>query len=76
MEKISVAIADDNQQVVEILGTILAEEENVELVGVAKDGITAVQMIHDTKPDLIFLDLIMPRLDGIGVLDAYGQQSV
>lgn len=69
MEKINVAIADDNQKMLQLLERIIANDDELNVVGTAKDGEEAYRMIKDTEPDVVLLDLIMPQLDGIGVLD-------
>lgn len=69
MEKINVAIADDNQKMLQLLEHIIANDDELNVVGTAKDGEEAYRMIKDTEPDVVLLDLIMPQLDGIGVLD-------
>lgn len=69
MEKLRVMLADDNQRVVNILESILQEDDEIEIVGKAEDGVEALGMIEETEPDVVLLDLIMPKLDGLGVLE-------
>ena len=68
-EKISVLIADDNVEFANTLTNYLGKDEEMEVVGVAKDGLEAVDMIQKDKPDVVVLDVIMPHLDGLGVLE-------
>ena len=68
-EKITVLIADDNQEFSKTLATYLGNEEDMEVIGIAKDGIEAVEKIKDLLPDVAILDVIMPHLDGLGVLE-------
>ncbi len=68
-EKISILIADDNQDFTKTLATYLDEQEDMEVIGMARDGTEAVDMITNTTPDVVLLDVIMPHLDGIGVLE-------
>ena len=68
-EKISVLIADDNTDFTKTLAGFLGKTEDMEIVGVAKDGKEAVEMIKVMKPDIALLDVIMPHLDGLGVLE-------
>jgi two-component system LytT family response regulator len=63
-------IVDDEIPARERLKRLLADVEGVELVGEAEDGIQAVEMIEADKPDLVFLDIQMPGLDGFGVIEA------
>ena len=68
-EKITVLIADDNQEFSTTLATYLKNQEDMVVVGRAKDGNEALDMISSLMPDIILLDVIMPHLDGIGVLE-------
>ncbi len=69
MSKLNVAIADDNATTVELLTEILREDKEIEIVGTASDGLDALKMIQEKTPDVVLLDLIMPKLDGLGVLE-------
>lgn len=68
-EKVSVLIADDNQEFSHTLSTYINLQEDMEVIGMAKDGNEAVEMIANTNPDVVLLDVIMPHLDGLGVLE-------
>ena len=68
-EKITVLIADDNQEFSTTLATYLKNQEDMVVVGRAKDGNEAVDMVSSLMPDVLLLDVIMPHLDGIGVLE-------
>ena len=68
MGKLNVAIADDNERMLMLLGDIIRSDEDLEVVGTAKDGEEACQMIKDKEPDVVLLDIVMPKLDGLGVL--------
>lgn len=68
-EKIKVAIADDNREFAEIMQEFLQQQPDIDLVGVAYNGEEILTVIHDKKPDVLVLDIIMPHLDGIGVLE-------
>ncbi|MCI8273898.1 MAG: sporulation transcription factor Spo0A [Clostridia bacterium] len=68
-EKITVLIADDNQEFSTTLATYLKNQEDMVVVGRAKDGNEAIDMISNLMPDVVLLDVIMPHLDGIGVLE-------
>ena len=63
-----VLVVDDELPARERLKTFLSQNETVELIGEAEDGIAAVESIEAKKPDLVFLDIQMPRLDGFGVI--------
>ena len=68
-EKITVLIADDNPDFAMTLVSYLEKEEDMEVIGIAKDGKEACDMIINTEPDVVLLDVIMPYLDGLGVLE-------
>ena len=67
-EKIRILIADDHAIVREGLRALLATESDLELVGEASDGVQAVSKAHALKPDVILLDMMMPRKDGLEAL--------
>ena len=64
-EKIKVLIVDDHQVVRQGLRTFLELQEDIVVVGEAGDGVVAVEMVHQYLPDVVLMDLVMPRLDGI-----------
>ena len=68
-EKIKILIADDNIDFVSTVVTYLSSQEDIEIVGTAKDGVEAFNKIIDTNPTIVLLDVIMPHLDGLGVLE-------
>ncbi len=68
-EKIKVLIADDNMEFATTLKKYFDQKENMEVVDIAKDGNEAFEKILANKPDVVLLDVIMPHLDGIGVLE-------
>ena len=68
-EKISILIADDNTEFARTLTNYIEKEEDMQVVGVAKDGNEAVKLIEEKQPDIALLDVIMPHLDGLGVLE-------
>ncbi|MDO5555370.1 MAG: sporulation transcription factor Spo0A [Clostridia bacterium] len=68
-EKVTVLIADDNPDFAMTLVSYLEKEEDMEVIGIAKDGKEACDMIVNIEPDVVLLDVIMPYLDGLGVLE-------
>ena len=68
-DKITVLIADDNPDFANTLTSYIKEDEEFEIIAIARDGREAVDMILNTQPDVALLDVIMPHLDGLGVLE-------
>lgn len=69
MGKIKVFIADDNERMIATLKELVSSEDDMEVVGTAKDGVEVIEQIKEVCPDVLLLDIIMPRLDGIGVME-------
>lgn len=69
MSEISIAIAEDNLQTLNLLNEILEGEEDFRVVGKADNGEDAYNMIVKTNPDVVLLDVIMPGMDGITVME-------
>ena len=65
MNKTRVLIADDHQVVREGLSAILTTREDIEVVGLAKDGVEAVEMTRTLLPDVVLMDISMPRMNGV-----------
>lgn len=66
---IEVVIADNNIQLCAALTEFLNAQGDIEVVACAYDGEEALEMIEKTSPDVVVLDITMPRLDGLGVLE-------
>ena len=69
MEKLNIAIADDNERMVQLLDHIVSSDEELEVVGKAGNGEELLEIIKEKKPDVVLLDIIMPKLDGLTVMD-------
>jgi two-component system LytT family response regulator len=65
---LTVLIADDERPARSFLSALLRQHTEVQIVGEAADGTSAVQLIESLRPDLVFLDLQMPELDGLEVV--------
>ena len=73
---ISTVIVDDEPLARERMRSLLDTEEDVEIVGEAKDGVEAVETILGQSPDLVFLDVQMPKLDGFEVIQTVGAERM
>jgi two-component system response regulator (stage 0 sporulation protein A) len=88
---VRVLLADDNRDLIEVLKAYILSQDDMELVGVAYHGNEALDLIYQESPDVVILDIIMPQLDGLGVLEklrfqkqrphiiiltAYGEESM
>lgn len=73
-EKIKVFIADDNTEFVSTLVTYLDSQEDMEVIATARDGMEAVDKLTKLDTDIAILDVIMPQLDGLGVLEAINEK--
>ena len=74
--KISVIIADDNKEFCSILNDYLLNQRDIVVTGIAKDGREALTLIEEKEPDLVILDIIMPHLDGLGVLERLNSMNL
>jgi len=68
-KRVKILIADDNKEFCEVMKDYLGRQEDFNVTGIAYNGIEALEMIEQNNPDVIILDIIMPHLDGIGVLE-------
>ena len=75
-EKSKILVVDDTQDARDKLSTILNEMPDVELIGTAANGMCAIEMINRLKPDIVLLDIIMPQLDGFGVMEYLNEHNI
>ena len=66
---VKIAIADDNEKMLNIMGKVLAEQNDFEVVGMATNGLEIINIIKDKQPDIVLLDIIMPQIDGLTVME-------
>jgi len=74
-KKIKIIIADDNRNFCQMLQSSLQSQEDFSIVGVANNGLEAWELIQTQEPDVIILDLVMPNLDGLGVLERINSRT-
>lgn len=74
--KIKLLLADDNKEFCDVISGYLNKQEDMEVVGMSHDGVDTYNKIKDLKPQVAIIDGIMPRLDGLGVLEKLEKQHV
>ncbi|HHU92938.1 MAG TPA: sporulation transcription factor Spo0A [Halanaerobiaceae bacterium] len=68
-DSVRVVLVDDNREFCQLLEEYLNEQENISVVGVGYNGVEGLKLVKEKEPDILVLDLIMPHLDGIGVME-------
>ncbi|WP_141431731.1 sporulation transcription factor Spo0A [Bacillus sp. 03113] len=69
MKKIKVCVVDDNRELVGLLEEYIDSQEDMEVVGVAHNGQDCLELLDQVETDVLVLDIIMPHLDGLAVLE-------
>src|SRR5271155_611056 len=73
---ISALLVDDEQLARDELSYLLKEFPEVEVLATAKNGLEAIKLIENLEPDVVFLDVQMPGLDGLGVIQKLREKNV
>ena len=73
--RIKILVADDNKDFCDVLSSYLAKQEDMEVAAIVYDGMEAYNKINEIKPDVAIIDGIMPRLDGLGLLEKLERDS-
>lgn len=68
MEKIKVCLVDDNKELIQMMQDYFIEQQDIEVVGTGYNGKECLELVERHTPDVLILDLIMPHIDGLGVL--------
>src|SRR5262245_65819324 len=76
MNRAKVLIVEDERLAADALQKLVQRDREVELAGTARDGATAVSLIRRLKPDIVFLDVQIPELDGFGVIREIGVDNM
>ena len=69
-EEISVLVVDDSAVIRSLIADSIAATPGMKVVGTAEDGLKALEILDTVRPDVITLDVQMPRMDGLATLDA------
>lgn len=68
---LKIVVIDDNEAMADLLADLLDSMSNYTLAGIAYDGKQGIDLINETQPDVAILDLCMPYIDGLGVMEAF-----
>ncbi|GGB34605.1 sporulation transcription factor Spo0A [Virgibacillus dakarensis] len=69
MEKISVCLVDDNRELIQLMEEYFDGQQDIEVIGTAYNGRDCLELLEDIEPDVLILDIIMPHVDGLAVLN-------
>jgi len=69
MDNVRVVVADDNLQLQNMVAEYLNKQSGIEVVGAASNGVEAIRLVQEHAPDVLVCDMIMPQMDGYGVLE-------
>jgi two-component system chemotaxis response regulator CheB len=73
-DRIRVLVVDDSAFARKVVREVLQKSPYIDVVGIARDGLDALEKIAELEPDVVTLDLVMPQLDGVGVLRALSER--
>lgn len=69
METLKVAIADDNEDMLDVLSHVIGDEEDLDIIAAVDNGEDIIKVITEKNPDVVLLDIIMPNIDGLAVME-------
>ena len=70
MEKTRIVLVDDNKELVEMMEEYFEEQPDIEVIGKAYNGRDCLLLLDELEPDVLILDIIMPHIDGLAVLQS------
>jgi two-component system response regulator (stage 0 sporulation protein A) len=76
LDKIKIVMADDNREFVSLMNQYFSEQDDMEIIGVGFNGVEILEVLENDEPDIIILDIIMPRLDGLAVLEKIRMENL
>ena len=74
MGTMNLAIEDDNEHTLQLLDTIVSSDRDLKVVGKAGNGEDLMDIIKSKEPDVVLLDIIMPKMDGLTVMDRVNKE--
>jgi two-component system response regulator (stage 0 sporulation protein A) len=74
--KTRVVVIDDNPHIREIMSSFIGMQDDMEIAGMAGDGIKGEELILSVLPDVVLLDMVMPQMDGLGVLEHLNRSNL
>jgi len=75
-KEIKIVIVDNSSDYCNILNKYIVRQSDMIVTGIANDGVEALKLIQEKKPDLVLLDIIMPNLDGCEVLSKLNAMNI
>ena len=69
MDKLNIAIADDNDKILQLLDRIVSSDDELKVVGKTDNGEELYNIIKKQEPDVLLLDIVMPKMDGLTVME-------
>lgn len=75
-DKIRIVIIDDNKEIVDIYSKSIETQDDMQVVGVAHNGADGSELILEHLPDVVMLDMVMPKVDGLGVLETINSSNL
>lgn len=76
LKKIKVHIADDHQLLIDGIIAVLSSEKNIEVVGQSQNGEDVINWFYENTADILILDINMPKIDGVGVLQYFYEKKI
>ena len=76
MNPLKIVIADDNKRMVDVIKEVINGEPQLDVVGTATNGEDTVDVIKKTQPDIVLLDIIMPQIDGLTVMQRIREDMI
>src|SRR5690625_3576566 len=76
VEKISVCLVDDNKELVHMMEEYFMDQADIDVVGTAFNGRDCLELIEEMEPDVLVLDIIMPHIDGLAVLQSLREMEI